>query len=481
RVNPFDWEKGFPQVFSHGGFDAVIGNPPYLKEANNKDTFEILRKSKIKKYCVGKMDIWYAFACKSLDITKENGFHSFIATNNWITSNGATILREKFLSEAKILSFVDFSDYKVFEDASIQTMIFVAKKILQLSIYDIQYLKILEKNSSEFQIKEIISSNKENSTNWTISTIDPKKGKKPFTFVQKKIANILVKIENAPTRYLSNREIGNGIDLLQDFVKARHLSQLKSDVKVGDGVFILNSEEKEKVGITENDLNKIKPYFTTKEIDRYYANNKNEYWIIYADKEVRNNINKYPGLRKHLDNFKPILTSVYAPYGLHRPREEKLYNCENILSIRKTRRASFSLVNFPCYVSRVFLILQPISFHESKKYLLGILNSQLVQFWLYYKGKKQGDQLQVDKGPLLNIPIRTIDDNNSREVQTQNHMVILVEHMLELHKRTPQTPYEQERLEREIAATDAQIDRLVYNLYGLTEEEIKIVEGQKAT
>jgi hypothetical protein len=56
-------------------------------------------------------------------------------------------------------------------------------------------------------------------------------------------------------------------------------------------------------------------------------------------------------------------------------------------------------------------------------------------------------------------------------------MVTLVERMLELHKRTPQTPHEKERLEREIASTDAQIDRLVYELYGLTEEEIRIVEG----
>jgi len=87
--------------------------------------------------------------------------------------------------------------------------------------------------------------------------------------------------------------------------------------------------------------------------------------------------------------------------------------------------------------------------------------------------------VNITKTFLNELPIKTLDLNNTEDIEKHNKMVTLVEHMLDLHKRTPQTPYEQERLDREIAAIDAQIDHLVYDLYGLTEEEIKIVEGEE--
>jgi len=87
--------------------------------------------------------------------------------------------------------------------------------------------------------------------------------------------------------------------------------------------------------------------------------------------------------------------------------------------------------------------------------------------------------VNITKTFLNELPIKTLDLNNTEDIEKHNKMVTLVEHMLDLHKRNPQTPFKQEQLEREITATDAQIDRLVYDLYGLTEEEIKIVEGEE--
>lgn len=81
------------------------------------------------KYYQGKMDYWYLFTCLSIDLLKNNGLHSFIAQNNWNTSYGASILRNKVLSETRILSFFDFNEYKVFKDAGIQTMVFVSFSI----------------------------------------------------------------------------------------------------------------------------------------------------------------------------------------------------------------------------------------------------------------------------------------------------------------------------------------------------------------
>jgi adenine-specific DNA-methyltransferase len=455
----------------------VIGNPPYLKEANNKDLFEDLRRASIRKYCIGKMDLWYAFACMSLDLVRPDGYHSFIATNNWITNAGATILRRKFYSEAKFIQFVDFADFHVFQDASIQTMIYIAQKKSINQTYELNYFKVASRNVELFSLVSSLEHPGDERNGWIESKIDPTKIDQPFTLTSSSIKAVLEKIESIGTFHLEENEIGNGIDVLQDFVTKNHLAKLKVVINPGDGVFVLSDIEKNHVVESENDSSKIKPYYTSSEIDRYKADDRNKYWLIYADREVRENIKHYPGIRKHLSKFTPILTSAFAPYGLHRPRDERFFIGEKILSLRKTRHGCFSLVTFPCYVSRAFLVIKPNRQEISLSFLLGILNSKLANYWLFYRGKKQGDQLQVDKEPLLRFPFYPLNMVDKKDMDLKQRIVVLVDRMLDLHKQTPATPQEKEQLQRQIAATDRQIDTLVYQLYGLTDEEIALVES----
>ncbi len=122
----FLWHTWFSDVFENGGFDIVIGNPPYLKEGRaNKAIFEAVKDS---PYYQGKMDIWYMFACLGLDMLKPDGNLCFIATNNWVTSSGAKKLRQKINTDAQIIQLCDFKDYMIFKTASIQTMIMQFKK-----------------------------------------------------------------------------------------------------------------------------------------------------------------------------------------------------------------------------------------------------------------------------------------------------------------------------------------------------------------
>ena len=93
RINVFDWDDtqyGFGQIIKRGGFDVVIGNPPYVKEYTNRQIFEDLKRTSLKKYYQGKMDIWYLFVCYGLDLLKDKGKLSFIAPNNWITNEGSS-------------------------------------------------------------------------------------------------------------------------------------------------------------------------------------------------------------------------------------------------------------------------------------------------------------------------------------------------------------------------------------------------------
>ena len=105
---PFNWEDEFPGIFKQGGFDIVIGNPPYLKELDNKNIFESVKKSNYKKYYQGKMDFWYFFLHRAIDVIKKGGYIGFITNSYFLKSEGASKLIERIKNELVFVKAVDF-------------------------------------------------------------------------------------------------------------------------------------------------------------------------------------------------------------------------------------------------------------------------------------------------------------------------------------------------------------------------------------
>jgi len=153
-------------------------------------------------------------------------------------------------------------------------------------------------------------------------------------------------------------------------------------------------------------LTLIKPYYTTEQLSKYYGNRSNTHWIIYTDSKFKapKNIKPYPNIKKHLDQFEDVITSHNKPYGLHRARDERFFKGEKIIALRKCpNQPVFTYTDFDCYVSATFYVIK--TERVNQKYLVGLLNSKLIAFWLKHKGKMQGNNYQVDKEPLLAIPI----------------------------------------------------------------------------
>ena len=472
KINTFDWDKEFPEVFARGGFDCVIGNPPYVKEYTNRDCFEGLRSHPCYQ---GKMDLWYFFGYQGIVFLKDDGLIGFIAPNNWITNAGASIFRNFILNNARILQYVDFGNYKVFENASIQTMIYIMQKTKDAENYAVPYFRLDNEHAAVSEVIDFLTNDNKGVNTHFIARIEKAQCVDNYIlFLNPKIAEVLNKIQAAGTTFFEKDEISTGIDVHQDFCNEKSAATLGNTALQGAGIFNITTEEYESLQLLPEEKTLVKPFYTSSELRRYFGNAKNTLWVIYTDSQFKNKaaMKPYPHLKAHLDRFAKVITSDNKPYGLHRARDEQFFKGEKIVSLRKTAEPCFTYTDFDCYVSQSYNVIKTTRFNL--KFLTALLNSNVIKFWLRHKGKMQGDNFQVDKEPLLAIPLVLVS------AEEQAPLITLADQMLETQSRLQQALSDEDKklLEQRVAIIDRQIDKAVYQLYGLTEEEVKIVEGE---
>ena len=241
--------------------------------------------------------------------------------------------------------------------------------------------------------------------------------------------------------------------------------------------------------MTAEEKKLVKPFYTTTELHRFYGTNKNRLWVIYTDSSFNNaeKIEPYPNLKEHLDKFQEVITSSNKPYGLHRAREEKFFNGEKIISLRKCARPTFTFTDFDCYVSQTYFSIQTERLNQ--RYLTGLLNSNLISFWLKYQGKMQGDLYQVDKEPLMNLPIINPTNEIQEKIAELVNTIILnnqkqldYQELLDKAKtennfdREIQLTKELEQLTAELEKAESKINSIIYDIYEIAPNEIATIE-----
>lgn len=412
--NSFEWRFEYPQLLNEDGdfmgFDIIIANPPYIKEGRMSKTF--FEPYKDSPYYKGKMDIWYLFACNGLDLLNNNGILCFIATNNWVTSYGASKLRDKVIKETRICNIVDFGAVMMFESASIQTMIMMFQKDRISDDYSFDYRKLTAYKATEKEAIGILSKVSNNGECYRPIIRRVNFYGKNITFSKSdEILDEICSIKDGI--FLSENELTNGIHPHFDFVNKK-LSE-KYGFPIGKGIFGLSMSEINALQLTESELKLIKPYYNSSDNVSRYIVSTTDLSIIYTTSAFKNphSMDSYPHLKAHLDQFKDVITSDNKPYGLHRARVESFFVGEKIVALRKCAgKPIFAYANGENYMSATFYIIK--TNRVNMKYLTGLLNSKLIEFWLKNRGKMQGANYQLDKEPLQQIPIAV----PSIEVQT---------------------------------------------------------------
>lgn len=452
------WQIYFPKVFKEkGGFDVVIGNPPYVGEKGNKELFRPIAATQFgHKYYCGKMDLFYFFFHKGLDLLHNNGFCGFITTNYYLNANGAKNLRKDFRERGNIIKLINFNELRIFQSALGQhnMITFLQKdnhqnnvKCCITNITGIANDKILQNmvewkdNNTEYFI---IDSNNLYDSNNNIAF-----------YKENPILAKMIKIKNFS---IIKKDITSGIDILQECVVERHL-KISPELTVGKGIFAVENEEIPNLNFNKEELRLLKPYYTSEQISKYAIIKKNHKWIIYTNKAICDTINNYPNVKKHFEKFQSIITSDNKPYGLNRAREQQKFEGEKVLSARMCKEPCFTFALGDTYVTRAYLVIKPNN-TINLKYLVGICNSHLFYYWLFYKGKRKGNQLQVDQDQILELPIYLPTP------EKQEPIIKLVEQIISLKIN-----------QQDISEYQKEIDNKVYELYNLSKEEIKVVEA----
>jgi hypothetical protein len=465
RINVFDWDKEFLKIFTgpNPGFDAVIGNPPYVRQetlGKYKSYFE----GTYKVYH-GMADLYTYFIERGISLLKSGGYFSYIVANKWIRANYGEPLR-RWIKEQGIEEVIDFGHLHVFKGATTYPCIIrLMKGQISSTFSAIKATTLKFESLDDYVRKHSHTINRETLDDFGWSLADEKN------------QAILEKIKSS------------GIPLGK-FLNGKYFRGVLTGM---NEAFVIDADTRERL-IAEDSKSDcfFKPFLIGRDIKRYYATSTGRSLILIPKGWTRTKSNgardawgwflkRYPAVASHLLPFRSAAEKRFD-------RGEywwELRACEYYIEFEKQKilwpeiagSARFALDTDKSYANnKVFLI------PDGSSYLLGLLNSSLLRMFIHSVCTDlQGDSFNFSGVFMMKTPIRAIDFSNPSDMARHDRLVQLVELMQSLYKKlaSAKTGHEMTAIQRQIDATDRQIDQLVYELYGLTEEEIRIVENSR--
>ncbi|KRS97978.1 class I SAM-dependent DNA methyltransferase [Campylobacter coli] len=459
--HPFEWRFEFPEILDDDGnfkgFDLIIGNPPYIRQEELKELKPHLAKN--YKVYKGTSDIYTYFYELGFNVLKDRGgVLSYITSNKYTRAGYGEALREFLLKNVKFLEYTDLNGIKVFDSATVDTSILCFEKskskdnkfkylalsneILKTCAYNIG----LYKDFAEFSQNSL--------------------SKESFTFSDENTSALKAKIERigTPLKEWQGLNIYRGI--LTGYNEAFIITTEKRNEILANC-----KDEAEK----ERTAKLIRKMLRGRDIKRY-SYEWAGLWVIGTFPSLKIDIEQYPALKQYLSQFLPRIEQS-GEKGCRKKTSNKWFETqdniayyeefekEKIVYPETTQGAYFVYDNKGIFLEKTAFFIVC----ENLKYLLGLLSSNLITY--YYKNFSQGCKLgtkgyQYNKHALENLPIPKINSKNQNIV---DELINLVDEILKAKEQDKNANTQE---------LENKINSLVYKLYNLTEEEIKIIEGK---
>ncbi|GAA8425846.1 class I SAM-dependent DNA methyltransferase [Helicobacter pylori] len=461
--NAFEWRFEFPEVLDDEGnflgFDCIIGNPPYIRQEHIKDLKPLLQKQ-YQDFYNSSSDIYTYFFALAFNLLKEKGFNAFITSNKYARAKYGTKLRELLLKKTTLVSYMELNALKVFESATVDTSIihFIKKPPLKESVF--KYYEPTENDKDD--LKNTPSLLMKQNALQTES----------FIFANTTLLDLRDKMENIGTPLKDW-----GIQIYRGILTGCNEAFIISTEKRDEILKNCDDLQKDEKGMSERERTKelIKPILRGKDIKRY-SYEWADLWVIATFPSLKLDIDDYPSLKTYLSQFRPRIDQS-GEEGCRKKTSNQWFETQDTIAYHgdfekeKIVWASVGFVEY-CMIPGLLILdtnyfFEVSKFGNTKNYLLGLLNSKLLTFWLKLKNTPLGDigAYRNYKYNIMELPMVKITAKNKK---IADKIIVLVDKILQSKAKDPKA--NTQKLEKEI-------DALVYQLYHLTHEEIKIIEN----
>ena len=482
RVNAFDWQAEFPEIMAAGGFDVVMGNPPYLRIQILKEWAPLEVEFYKKHYhaaAKGNYDIYVVFVEKGLGLLKPQGRLGFILPHKFFNAHYGEGLRSLVAQGNYLAKVVHFGDQQVFAGATTYTcLLFLGKD-----------------PSPECEFVRVVNLNEWRITGEAVEGVIPAQNitAAEWNFVVGREAGLFEKLSKMPVKLGDVASIFVGLQTSADKI------YVLDEVDSSKSGFLVVKDFNNNIWELEREM--LKPFINNLTLISY-GEPINYHWLIFPYNIIDGkaiilsateiSIN-YPNTWKYFQTFQKELRSRESGkadslkwYGYIYPKNLSIFDKAKLIVQVISLFARYAYDDNSLYFSGggngpyYGIRWEDDNDSHSLYYLQALLNSKLLDVYLHKISTTfRGGYWSYGKRFIEQLPIRTINFNDPNDKARHDRLVAMVENMLVWHKQlaATRTPQEKAALERRIAATDHLIDQLVYELYGLTEAEIKLVEG----
>ncbi|HEY4260456.1 MAG TPA: Eco57I restriction-modification methylase domain-containing protein [Schlesneria sp.] len=407
---PLDWTTTFPTVATAGGFDLIIGNPPYRRELNAKSDFDRVAASSIgKQWRTARMDLWHYFFHRGLDLLKPGGRLAFIVNSYWTSAASAKRLRERMATESTLEEVVHFGSVPLFPQVSGRHLIFRVRKepaaITTCRVFDLS-------NQSRGQIEVAMQRDL-----WANESVRIVPQDALWSNGQLRTSPESPRQHQYSASVLADQfDVRQGMAENPPFVTRAAALELGAHVTMGQGVFVLTTDEIAGLDLSDEEASLLRPYYALSTVDRFHVDSQPSHQVLYLTKKTAPSLQSYPRIAAHLDRYRVVLerrrevqSGQMAWWHLHWPREERLFVEPRVLCLQMGHEPRFAYAEQPTYVGFSMNVIvangNNTEGHLSVAALTAVLNSSRAKHWFEANAKPRGAHLDISGTVLKQFPL----------------------------------------------------------------------------
>jgi hypothetical protein len=453
-------------------FDIILGNPPYRRERDYKAELDAIAATPFgQRYREPRMDLWYYFLHRGIELLRPGGRLSFIVSSYWTKGSGSRRLIQSLASDVQVEEIFDLSDLPIFAGVQGRHMILTIRKTPP---------------TDEIVVK---------ATGVGGTAARYLDGRAPAVVIRKPSSEVfrhgrvdllpddplLEKIARHPPLH-TLAEIRQGIAENPAIINRRTNERFDNRWREGEGVFALTIEELNALSPSYDELKLMRPYHMGADITRLAVAKAPSRWLIYTTAETCPDIELFPALHAHLERFRPVMEArretqrgKRAWWQLHWPRDPQVWIQPKVIVPQLAERPIFAPAPDPTYVPFSMNVCIPgPDAGEDLMYLAAVLSSRVLWKWFEHTAKRRGAGVELTGSTLRSAPIRRIDFANPTDARRHADVVDAGRQVAEYRARLARaegTGAETRRIRGAIDAAEQRLEWLVCELYAITRDE----------